>query len=80
MIRDLNILFVNPGFKQVYGFTKEGSSVLPSLGLLSIAGVLRKIEGTAVEYFDCEIDSEKLLEERLLSRKYDIVGISGVSP
>lgn len=79
-MRDLSILLVNPGFKQIYKFSKNGSSILPSLGLLSIASVLREIKGVSVEYFDCEIEDEDLLEKKLIESKYDIVGISGVTP
>ncbi len=80
MTKDIRILLVNPGFKQIYGFTKEGSSILPSLGLLSIAGALRDLEGTTVEYFDFEIDDESLVEEKLIKDKYDLVGITGTTP
>ena len=79
MANDIRVLLVNPGFRQVFGYTKEGSSVLPSLGLLSIASVLREMKGVEVHYFDCEVETDPISKE-LSNTRYDIVGITGVSP
>lgn len=76
-MKDINILLINPGFSQIYNYKREGSSILPSLGLLSIASILKNINCN-VEYIDFEVDHIDL-KEKLKFKNYLFVGITGVT-
>lgn len=73
----MRILLVNPGYRQIYTYKKPGSSVLPSLGLLSIASVVRET-GFGVDLVDYELEGVGI-KDKLSLNEYLFAGITGVS-
>jgi anaerobic magnesium-protoporphyrin IX monomethyl ester cyclase len=77
-MKDINILLINPSAKQIYKYEKHGSSVLPSLGLLQIAQIIRET-GASVEYVDFEIEDVNIAD-KVERGNYLFVGITGTTP
>ena len=74
--RDTAAFLVNPPLGGTYGFKRGISSVLPALGLLTIAGFL-KDRGVSVRVFDLEFsEDENLLWRQLRSHSRPFVGIT----
>jgi len=72
------VLLINPGFQQIYKFPKHGSSRLPSLGLLYIAGAIREAGGE-VEYLDFEVEDIDI-RSYIKGKNFAFIGITGVTP
>lgn len=73
----MRILLLQPSQSIIIGRKKKNGSIMPPLGLLSLAAAIRKESGDVqIDFFDYEVKNS---EEEPDFSQYDIVGLSGTS-
>lgn len=73
----MKVLLIQPSQRIIVGKKKQNGSIMPPLGLLALAAVIReRCPGTSVNIYDYEVKNGDAGPD---FKQYDVVGISGTS-